>query len=438
MAPYTMNEPLDNAMAANATGPAQALQSSDGPQALARRMVGARDQQGRLRPGVQFVARGNDEATTEQLRQLRRLLENEELEDALALGIERLSPRHRDEQMRRTLFALLRRPAWRKRLMPLLRSHVVARNLDPVPGALFLYGLLQAGRMPREGITSPLVWAYSLVWLLDHCPPEDICRLARHIADQYPKITFLGDVASGLEQVPAKLPHDTFQDHWMADIQLARADDPACRNLLICFTGMFGRMGTPIGVFHRWASRAGAHVLYLKDLRRNFYRHGVASLSREGFDPREDLALFLRAAADELGAQHIGIYGISMGGIPAVEVGLAIGADRVVWAAGAIEREDRSLAYDDPGEVARRARTGQELLAKITAAPKPPEIACIYGENFPHDAEMPVVLSAHASVKLHPLAGLSDHNIDFHLVKAGRFDRLVGWAAGDPGPLDLT
>ena len=437
-APYTMNERPDNSPRAADTSGRPVLDTKDGPEVLARRMAGARGSDGRPRPFIQFVAQNLLGGGQDHAAGLRAHLEAGRVEEALALCIERLSPRHRDEPIRRIAFALLRRPAWRQRLMPLLRKHVVDRSLDPVPSGLFLYGRLQSGKLPGRDLTSPLVWAYAIVWLLDHCEPEEVRPMARHIADMFPKITFLNDVANGLEQVPPRLEQDKFHDHWTADVELARSADPHCRRLLVCFTGMFGRMGTPIGTFHRWASRTEAHVLYLKDLRRNFYRSGVVSLTREGHDPCEDLHVFLRCLADALGVERTGIYGISMGGIPAVEAGLAIGADRVVWAAGAIEREDRALPYDDPSEVARRKRTGEALLARITAASKVPEIACVFGKDFPNDAEMPLVLSAHPQVALHPLEGLSDHNIDFHLVKAGRFDRLVGWAACNGGPLELN
>jgi hypothetical protein len=431
-----MNEPLDNSVSADRSSRrGNLLQSEEGPQALARRMAQARDREGTLRPTVQFVAHPDG---TDHTGPLRALLTEGRLGDALALCVECLGPRYRDEHIRRVVFALLRRPVWRRRLMPLLRQEVVARNLNPVLGGLYLYGLLQAGKMPRMGVTSPLLWAYAIVWLLDHCEPEDARALARHIADQYPRITFLEQVASGLEQVPPRLPHDDFRDHWSADIQLARSSDPSCSRLLICFAGMFGRMGTPIGTFHRWASRTDAHIVYLKDLRRNFYRTGIASLTREAGGKVEDMHVFLRSLADELGATRTGIYGISMGGIPAVETALAIGADRVVWAAGAVERDDRETPYDDPSEAARRRQRAEELLARISDSASPPEIACVYGEGFPTDAEMPLILDAHPCVSLHPLEGLSDHNIDFHLVKAGRFEPLVNWAACNGKRLELS
>ena len=399
------------------------------PEALAARFAGAGG-----KPALERLVAAENVVRRPELRErFATAMREERYRDALRTPLNYLGGWERDDVLRRQVFRLLETRAWRRKLMPVLRGYVQRNPSKPMPAALFLYGVACAGRPLDTGLVSPLVWSLTLPWLLDYCTPTLLQPYVAKLAQDFPKISFLGDVAQALEHAPPPRVDHEFHDGWNADVQFVRAPGGSSTRLLVCFSGAFGRMGMSITTFDRWLAHQPTHVLYLKDMSRAFYRDGVTSL---GPGP-ESTVSFIRELTRLLGIEEVSVYGISMGGPAALDASLELGARRMVWAAGAVERSDKQARWNDPAEAEQRRAVGQELLARLEQASHVPEIVCIYGENFSIDAEIPEILAAHPAVRLVPISGLNHHNIDFHLAKGGRLDRLIAWVAADAEGLDL-
>jgi hypothetical protein len=193
---------------------------------------------------------------------------------------------------------------------------------------------------------------------------------------------------------------------------------------------VIGLAGSSGNVNHASASilqqlDAGAHdLLIVRDLRQRSYTEGAAGT--RSFD---ELVERLRETAARY--RSCIIIGSSMGGGPALEVGVRLGARRAISLAGGPK----------DGLTGLRTHTGA-----------PPELWCLYGADNPHDAARASRLhEIHPQARLVALPGVRDHNVTraafwggtfrplFQLMLADRVDaeRFVPARAEDPTVLRL-
>ncbi len=100
-----------------------------------------------------------------------------------------------------------------------------------------------------------------------------------------------------------------------------------------CSAGLGNDLQSAINMIHRWLGRIGAHIVYLRDRKNQFYVMGVSSL---GHDYATSIAA-LRRLIDQLGARSVHCMGELAGVYGALQMGLDLGAQSVLCLSGPTE-----------------------------------------------------------------------------------------------------
>lgn len=357
-------------------------------------------------------------------------------EAAIRVAVPRLIARGRDAAMRDAVFAALDDAPTRQALLPFV-EHVIGQLPTPVVLAgLSLVGRARQGEDAPYGLASPLVWTAALQWLFEDLAPEFLREISARLLARFPNQEFLAELDGALAAVPPPVAGDGFRDRILDPAQLALSADRSSRVLLVCFCGFDGRIGMPLGFFHRWIARLPVHALYLRDPAERFYRDGLPGIGPD----RAAIVRFVRAVAGELGVRSAGVYGNSMGGFVAVGVGVAIGAARIVCASGRMPGTDRARRRGTPeAELAAARQRGAAAVAeRFAAAPRAPQTLCVYGAGSRADVADAESIAHLPGVRLMPLPERRRHNSGLELAKSGHLHGLLAWLAGTAAaPPDL-
>ncbi len=374
-------------------------------------------------------------AADEAIASMRAHLEKGDVADAMELAESHLAGDRRNETLRVLASRMALTPGFIDRAAPVLAAQKGTRRPPSVQAALYLLACLNQRRQPDLGLVSPLIWTMALRWLFDYCEPEALRAASAVIVQRYPDQRFLKRLFDAAGMVPPRLKGSNFNDRLDAAVQFVRHKRDGSAGLLVCFCGFHGRMGIPLNFIDRWAQGAGFHTLYLRDLSQSHYRRGVSAFGNS----REDTYAAIGAIARALGVRHTAIYGSSMGGLMAIRTGLAVGSQRVLCAAGTADVAPRSDGTRlTPEEKIAVTREEAQRLADELRQGVPGRIAYLHGSEHDRDAIIADALEGIPGVDAIALQELNRHNIDFHLVMTGRYDRTFDWLAGRGDDLGLT
>jgi tetratricopeptide (TPR) repeat protein len=192
---------------------------------------------------------------------------------------------------------------------------------------------------------------------------------------------------------------------------------------LVVFSGLGGRVGPSVNVFHAIVAPLRVNAVYLYDAERLSHLNGNGPLGRGYVAAIEALRRMLTAWQ----SRRLVCIGNSGGGYAALRYGMDLGAERVLgFSAPTILVEDFHMTYD------RRARAvvkrvnrhvpdmTVDLRGLLQKAAAPPRVDLYFGSDMPQDRMHAERLSGLPGVTLHPVEGVARHDVAGALLLEGR------------------
>ncbi|HEY5412819.1 MAG TPA: hypothetical protein VIJ94_19035 [Caulobacteraceae bacterium] len=248
----------------------------------------------------------------------------------------------------------------------------------------------------------------------------------RSIRATWPSLAWGNNVAELLDLMPpADADAARFADDFSKTLQVAPR--PGADTVVLVFCGAENRVGMPVPMLHRWLSRSPVSLVYLRDPSGRAYLGGLAEA---GPDLAATLAR-LRAVFQELGARRVVCYGNSIGGYGALRYGLELEADAVFCMAGLVNmRSDFNAGLHYLG-AARRIEAAfpkaeLDLRERYLAAAAPPATWMVHAEHNWDDRIHAEHMAGLEGVTLTRIAGSKNHNVAAELIRAGRFEAMLG------------
>ena len=175
-------------------------------------------------------------------------------------------------------------------------------------------------------------------------------------------------------------------------------------------------------------------LMFLQDFQRDFYLCGIAALAPDYAGTVEALRRLLPRPGLRLFC-----LGVSGGGFAALHYGAALGAERSLLVAAQTNGAPGAMQLDARAKIAYR-RILQKAPERVVdtrplleANPAGPRIDLWYGEQMPRDRQHALHLQGVANVHLHPIDGLSAHDVVTHLTALGRFEPMLKQWLADAG-----
>lgn len=165
------------------------------------------------------------------------------------------------------------------------------------------------------------------------------------------------------------------------------------KTLVVCFTGMKGRLFMPIPVVLQHLPSADFDLIVLRDPSRNGYRSGVAGVANDF----AGLADAVGGLFDRRAYRAVVTYGISAGGLPAIVTALRLGLDKAVSVGGKGPLDPRWQDVCAGGVGAMLRDYARDVAA-------PPNLLYVHGADSPPDAD-----SARDLAQVVPLRTLAVH-----------------------------
>lgn len=279
---------------------------------------------------------------------------------------------------------------------------------------------LERGREPDWRARDPKQWAVALEALARKSELAAAVWGADALTSAYPEVRLFQKLAAYMRSAPEPVGdalYDGFRDDPALDVQVVRRQ--GATEALFVFTGILGGAGMPITVIHRWFGMLKMHVVYLRDLNRAAYNHGVRSLGPDCHSAFSGLS----AVADGLGARAILTYGNSIGGYGALRYGLELGA-RFVTGFSAITSMAPPLA--PIAQLNRRELpVGPDLRPMYVAGRAPARTLLVYGEACAPDGRHARNLANAPGVTLETLDDCPRHEAALCAIVQGRFRQLL-------------
>jgi hypothetical protein len=253
----------------------------------------------------------------------------------------------------------------------------------------------------------------------------------RHLHAANPRVRFLRFMCCLFDRLPAAGGQPPFHDDPDRDVQIVRRE--GADTVILLFCGFGEKLGLPLTVMHRWFGRLPAHLIYLRDFRRQFFLRGIGPLGRN----REATLHELRRVMEDLGARRVLCYASSAGVFAALCYGAALPADAVVCLAGPTNLSNEFNAHSKGGRrmgrVSQEAgRAGLELDARriYEAAARPPQTLFLFGADNWDDRIQAENLRDLPTVTLRAVPGTARHNLMLDLIERGEFDAVLDWLIG--------
>jgi hypothetical protein len=190
-------------------------------------------------------------------------------------------------------------------------------------------------------------------------------------------------------------------------------DGPTGRELIVGFAGSSGNVNHSSPILLQRLDAAAQDLLIIRDLEQRFYVDGAGPAT--SFD---ELVEHVAAAAGPY--RSVLTLGGSMGGGPALDVGVRIGARRAISLAGGPTGRQVS-----PPMLTGAA--GDDGATGTAAGSTTTEVWCVYGGLNARDTEKAQRLAVdHPTARLLELPGISDHNVSHEAFLTGRMATLFG------------
>ena len=212
-------------------------------------------------------------------------------------------------------------------------------------------------------------------------------------------------------------------DNLSRDVQIVAR--PGADTALILFCGAKHRVGMPLPLIHRWLTRVGASLIYVRDFHGLCYLNGIASL---GADLPATVAA-LRRMLEDLGAQRTVCLGCSGGGFGAMLYALELGGD-VVSLGSPTNMEPAFNQHMNHSAVVlelKAAFPGEDLdlRRRFEAATPRPRTLIVYGDRNWNERIHAEHMTGLEGARLHPVTGYKGHATAPELIRRGEFVTLL-------------
>jgi tetratricopeptide (TPR) repeat protein len=190
---------------------------------------------------------------------------------------------------------------------------------------------------------------------------------------------------------------------------------PGVDTLLIAFGGTDHRIYVTFSLLHRILGKAGASVVYVRDLKQNAYKSGIVGLG----DDIESATEGFRAIAKRCGARRILTLGHCVGCAGALRYALALGAESVLGLHPRILPDEISGQSQRALKAAigiRQVRDQKTVLDAYRDAAARPKVSLIFCEHSVRDASQANAFAAFTGVTPIPLPGLSTETTLLELI----------------------
>jgi hypothetical protein len=272
----------------------------------------------------------------------------------------------------------------------------------------------------------PKIWAVALDQVIAYGAVDAAVAAAPLLASAFPGMAYLRTMARTLQQLPAQTDDpgfSSFVEDVSAAFQLVRRRNADALLIAVCGAGRPQQLGLPINLMHRCFGQLGAHVLYLRDLRRDNMDGGIEGIAESYAGVIEAI----RTCAADLRVSRMFCFGNSFGGYLALRAGLDLKAEAVLTFGGPTNPK---LSADFP-------RTGISPgldLRPLYAAPggQTPRVHLVYGEEFEQDRLQAHHMAGLPRVTMAGLPGLKSHGVIQYLMEHGHLSGHLQWLA-DPG-----
>jgi hypothetical protein len=273
---------------------------------------------------------------------------------------------------------------------------------------------------PRFDGADEKLWVLSLDLLIQRQQLDAASYAAPRLADAFPGVTYLQRMATILERLPpagGDQAFANFVDDPKVDFQIWPR--VGASTVLFAFTGMFGGLGMPLPLLHRWFGQVGVHVVYLRDSPRQAYNEGIRSLAPDYSGTLDAL----RRIARDLTASRIVCYGNSSGGYGALRYALDLRAEAVL-VFGAMTNLCAEFVSSEA--FARyRLNPGPDLRPLYLSADRRPHVHILYGADNEMDATQAGNLAGIPAVTLEAVPAWKGHDVFVQVIAEGRLPTLL-------------
>lgn len=195
---------------------------------------------------------------------------------------------------------------------------------------------------------------------------------------------------------------------------------------LFFFTGTARRNLPRMAMLQRSFKDLGCNIVYVRDHQKLWHMAGLSGMPSE--NPRE-MSLELLALHQGLGGGDVLTAGSSVGAYAALRFGLHLQAKGVLgFSAFTNIALSPQLLLEHPAAqrlIDHDPTLAEDLLPLYAQAAEAPHVALCYGDAHERDARHAMRLAVLPKVRLHPVAGLAEHDTVKHFQAAGQLPELM-------------
>jgi hypothetical protein len=279
-------------------------------------------------------------------------------------------------------------------------------------------------RLPAFDPSDLWSWIGAADWLIEQGELAAAELAVRRLHEVEPELEWAANLCGLFDRLPPIEPDMAdFRDDMTRDVQVARR--PGSRLAVLVFCGVRHRVGMPLPLMHRWLSRLGASIVYLRDFRGLCYLGGVQSL---GDFERTKAAL--RELLSSLGVTRAVSYGCSGGGFAALRYALDLGADGVCLGSP-VNLTPAFNAHMNHGSFADELQAAfpdeeLDLRKAFEARPGATRALVAFGGRNWNERIQAEHMRGIEGVILHPIKGYGGHSTASELIRRGDFEPLIG------------
>lgn len=193
---------------------------------------------------------------------------------------------------------------------------------------------------------------------------------------------------------------------------------------VVVFAGYRNVVGaTPFGLLDHFFAAMGISTIFLRDTSGLLYQNGLASVA----DDFEGTVSVIKDVLQRQGVRKVYTLGTSGGGAGAMRYGVALNADGYLLFSPPSNLTTQFLADNSDFRARSVIRKLNRVLdpalldfKSFFQRKRPGAIAKVFfGQDNPFDAAQANNLADIEGVKIHPLAGVNDHNVFLHMLGGG-------------------